>query len=145
MTRNNTLPAVLAALLLAGASAVHAQAPTPPADAGKGPAKGRAEARDCSKAADPKACEERRAKLRSDMQAAHKACEGKQGTERRDCMSKAMCAKSADPAKCEARAADRAKQRADKMKAREAKREERRKQAPAAAPTTAPAPDAKKP
>ena len=127
--------AFLAALLLAGASLVHAQQGTPPADAGKGPGKGRPEARDCSKAADPKACEERRAKLRATMQEAHKACEGKQGAERRECMSKSMCAKSADPAKCEARA----KERADKMKAREAKREQRRQQAPAA-----PATDAKK-
>ena len=134
MTRT-TLPAFLAALMLAGASLVHAQAPTPPADAGKGPGKGRPEARDCSKAADPKACEERRAKLRATMQEAHKACEGKQGPERRECMSKSMCAKSADPAKCEARA----KERADRQKAREAKREQRRQQAPAA-----PATDGKK-
>ena len=129
-----SLPALLAALLVAGASAVHAQQ-TPPADAGKGPGKPRPAVRDCSKAPDPKACEERREKLRAALQDAHKACEGKQGAERRECMSKSMCAKSADPAKCEARA----KERADKMKAREAKREQRRQQAPAA-----PATDAKK-
>ena len=98
--------ALLAALLVAGA--VHAQSPTPPADAGKGPGKPHA-ARDCSKASDPKACEDRHAKLRAARDEARKACEGKAGPERHECMAKSMCAKAPDPAKCEARARERAK------------------------------------
>ena len=35
---------------------------------------------------------------------ASKACEGKQGAERRDCMRHEMCAQSKDPKACEARA-----------------------------------------
>jgi hypothetical protein len=43
------------------------------------------------------------------MKAAHekasKACEGKQATERRDCMRREMCAQSKDPKGCEEHAA----------------------------------------
>ena len=57
---------------------------------------------DCSKARDPKACEERVAKMKATHSQAEKACEGKQGVERRECMVKQMCAESKDAAKCEA-------------------------------------------
>ena len=60
---------------------------------------------DCSKAKDPKACEERVAKLKAAQAQAEKACEGKQGAERRECMVKAMCAQGKDPKACEERAA----------------------------------------
>ncbi len=100
---NRTLSALFAALLLSAATALHAQ--TPPADGkGGGPRK---EMRDCSQAKDPKLCEERRQKIRSARDEARKACEGKQGPERRECMTKSRCAKAPDPAKCEARAKDR--------------------------------------
>lgn len=116
---NRTLSTVLGALLLAGATALHAQ--TPPADAGK--QKPRAhQMRDCSKAPDPKACEERRQKMRSAHDEAKKACDGKAGPERRDCMRKSMCAKSADPAKCEARDKERANRKAKRDAAKDAKK-----------------------
>ncbi len=99
----NVLIILASALLLAG----NALAQTPPADAGKGARRGV----DCSKAADPKACEERRARAREAMRNAHKACEGKQGAERRECMSRQMCARAKNPAKCEARAKERAERR----------------------------------
>lgn len=99
MTR--ALATLFAALLLSGATALHAQ--TPPAD-GKGPRQG---ARDCSQAKDPKLCEERRQKMRAARDEARKACEGKQGPERRECMTKSVCAKAPDPARCEARAKER--------------------------------------
>ena len=99
------LPAltILTAALLAGSSALYAQSP----DAGK--AQGRRF--DCSKAKDPKGCEERVAKMREAREKAQKACEGKTGTERRDCMEKAFCAEAKDPAKCEATLKERAARR----------------------------------
>lgn len=89
--------AALVAPLLATSASVYAQAPK--AEAGK------AQARhyDCSKAKDPKACEERLAKLRERREKARKACEGKAGAEHRECMEKAWCADEKDPAQCEAR------------------------------------------
>ena len=60
---------------------------------------------DCSKAKDPKGCEERVVKLKAAQARADKACEGKQGVERRECMVKAMCAQGKDPMACEERAA----------------------------------------
>ena len=96
-----------AAALFAASTALFAQqsAPAPAQDAGKG-----APARrfDCSKAKDPKACEERREKAREAFKKAHQACDGKQGAERRDCMRQQMCANAQDPAKCEANAKARA-------------------------------------
>ncbi|HXM81287.1 MAG TPA: hypothetical protein VN929_05105 [Burkholderiales bacterium] len=59
---------------------------------------------DCSKAKDPARCEERVAKMKAAHSKAEKACEGKQGDARHDCMRKEMCAQAKDPAKCEARA-----------------------------------------
>ncbi len=57
----------------------------------------------CKQAADPKACEERAAKIRSAHDEAGQACAGKIGNEHRDCMVKQMCAQSRDAAKCEER------------------------------------------
>ena len=48
--------------------------------------------------------EARVAKARDSHAKARKACEGKDGDARRDCMRKEMCAQSKDPAKCEAQA-----------------------------------------
>ena len=82
------LPSILAACLLAASTLAFAQAPgTNQGDAAKAPRKARF---DCSQAKDPKACEERAAKMKADMQKARKACEGKQGTERRECMRQEM-------------------------------------------------------
>ncbi len=97
---------ILAAALLAGSAAVHAQAPQ--ADEGKAPAGRRF---DCSQAKDPKGCEERMAKMREARDKARQACEGKTGDERRDCMEKAFCAEAKDPAKCEANLKQRAERR----------------------------------
>jgi len=124
---NRPLSTLLCALLLTGATTLHAQ--TPPADAGKG---GRGHGmRDCSQAQDPKACEERRQKMkaqheerRQKARAAHeearKACDGKQGDERRQCMQTTMCAKAPDPAKCEARSKERGEHRKKRMEERKA-------------------------
>src|SRR5688500_803228 len=95
------LPVLLATCLLASASAF-AQAPQ--GDAAKAPRKARF---DCSQAKDPKLCEENRAKLKAAHDKATKACEGKKGGERHDCMRREMCAQSMDPAKCEAGAKER--------------------------------------
>lgn len=121
MTR--PLSALLAACLLAGAAAVHAQ--TPPADAGTPKARPHA-ARDCSKAPDPKACEERRQKVRAAHDKASKSCDGKQGAERRDCMKREMCAQAPDPAKCAARAQEREQKRAERKEKRQSERMEKR-------------------
>jgi Spy/CpxP family protein refolding chaperone len=100
------LKTLLAALLLSSSTALLAQTPS---DAPKP----RGERRfDCSKAKDPKACEERLAKAKAAHQKARQACEGKKGTEGRDCMRREMCAQTKDPAKCEAQAKERAAQRA---------------------------------
>lgn len=87
------------ALLLTLGSGVHAQAPS------GAPKQQRF---DCSRAKDPKACEERLAKARAARAKARAACEGKQGEERRACMRHELCAQSGDPAKCEENAKRRA-------------------------------------
>ena len=106
------LTAILAGCLLAASTRSFAQAPQ--GDAAKAPRKARF---DCSQAKDPKACEENRAKLKAAHEKAAKACEGKAGGERHDCMRREMCAQSKDPAKCEAAVKERAARR---DKAREA-------------------------
>ena len=62
---------------------------------------------DCSKAKDPKLCEERREKMKAAHGKARQACEGKKGPEHRDCMQAQMCAQAKDPAKCNAEAKER--------------------------------------
>ena len=76
---------LLGACLLAGSTGVFAQQRV-----------------DCSKAKDPARCEERVAKMKAARSQAQKACEGKQGDARRDCMRKQMCAQAKDPGRCEA-------------------------------------------
>jgi hypothetical protein len=100
------LKLLLSAVLLTFSSGLLAQAPSEAA-------KSRAERRiDCSKAKDPKACEERLAKAKAAHEKARQACEGRKGDEARDCMRREMCAQSKDPAKCEARIKEHAAQRA---------------------------------
>ena len=94
------LPSILAACLLAATTLSFAQAPS--GDAAKAPRKARF---DCSQAKDPKACEERQTKLKAAHEKANKACEGKRGAERHECMRQEMCAQSKDPKGCEERAA----------------------------------------
>jgi Spy/CpxP family protein refolding chaperone len=93
------LPSILAACLLAASTLSFAQAPS--GDAAKAPRKPRV---DCSQAKDPKACEEHREKIKAAHDKASKACESKQGAERRDCMRHEMCGQAKDPKACEARA-----------------------------------------
>jgi len=81
------LPTLLAACLLAASTVTFAQAPQ--GDAAKAPR------------------EERRAKVKAAHEKAAKACEAAKGAEHRACMRKEMCAQSADPAKCEAKAKER--------------------------------------
>ena len=100
------LTAILAGCLLAASTLSFAQAPQ--GDAAKAPRKARF---DCSQAKDPKACEENRAKMKAAHEKAAKACEGKAGGERQDCMRREMCAQSKDPAKCEAAVKERAARR----------------------------------
>ena len=76
---------------LLGAGTLHAQTP-PPAMKG----------RDCSQAADPKACEERRSKMREAHKKAEESCAGKEGTDHSSCMREQMCAQDKDLAQCEA-------------------------------------------
>lgn len=103
--------AFVAAMLLAAATTLHAQ--TPPADAGK-----RSERMmDCSKAQDPKQCEERRSRMRDAHSKAAEACKDKQGPERRACMNQQMCAQTPDPAKCNERHAKRGERHDDRAEA----------------------------
>jgi hypothetical protein len=67
---------------------------------------------DCSKAKDPKACEERVARAKAARDKARQACAGKKGDEGRDCMRREMCAQTKDPAKCEAQVKEAAARRA---------------------------------
>ena len=83
---------ILAAGLAAASTLAFAQAPQPAPKARF----------DCSQAKDPKACEERRAAMRTMRDKAAKACEGKQAGERRECMRHEMCNQSKDPKGCEA-------------------------------------------
>jgi hypothetical protein len=62
---------------------------------------------------------ERRAKMHEAVKDAHKACEGKQGPERRDCMRREMCAKAPDRAQCEARAREREQRRSERLDERQ--------------------------
>ena len=100
------LPTLIAACLLAASTVTFAQS-TPP-DAGKGHQKMQF---DCSKAKDPKRCEERQASAK----AARKACESKKGAEHEACMRTEFCAKSPDPKQCEARAKEK-QARGDKVR-----------------------------
>ena len=75
------LTPLFGAVLLAATTALYAQTPSTPADAGKGA---------------------RHEKMKAAHEKARHACDGKQGQEHRDCMRKEMCAQSKDAAKCEA-------------------------------------------
>ena len=121
MRKHLIFAALLGALL--AAPALHAQ--TPPA--GKEEGKGRM-MRDCSQAPDPKACEERRSKMRDAFKKAEDSCKGKDGPDRRACMRDQVCAQAKDPAKCKAHAekhgAKRAEHRKEMMKACEGKKDD---------------------
>ena len=105
---------IFAALLLAASTTLLAQAPQ---------GERRQEQRfDCSKAKDPKLCEERRAKVKSAQAKARQACEGKKGSEHRDCMQAQMCAQAKDPARCNTQAKER---QARREKIREACKDKR--------------------
>jgi Spy/CpxP family protein refolding chaperone len=106
-----TITPLLGAVLLAASTALYAQAPKSDA-----PAQKRERRFDCSQAKDPKACEERREKVRAAHAKAAEACKGAADGEKRDCMRREMCAQSADPAKCEARAKERAERRQKRQK-----------------------------
>jgi hypothetical protein len=91
------LKALLSIALLTSSTALFAQT------ASKEPSAQPRERRfDCSKAKDPKACEERVAKAKAAHEKARQACEGGKGDERRECMRREVCAQTKDPAKCEA-------------------------------------------
>ena len=100
------IKALIPAVLLALSSVAYAQAP-----AAGDATKARTPRFDCSKASDPKACEQRRTQMKAAHEKAMKACESKPEGERRECMRSEMCKQSADPAKCEARAKERAARR----------------------------------
>ena len=103
---------LIAALLVSCSFGVQAQAPK---DDGKKPPP---RAFDCSRAKDPKGCEERMAKMREARDKARKACEGKSGDERRACMEKSFCADAREPAKCEANLKERAERRREQRAAK---------------------------
>jgi hypothetical protein len=74
------VPAIIGAALLAASTALYAQAPKTDGKAGDGNTDR----------------QEMREKVR-------KACEGKEGAERRNCVRREVCAQSADPKACEQR------------------------------------------
>jgi len=55
----------------------------------------------CAHSVNPKACEERVARLKDAHAQARQACDGKKGDEARECMRKEMCAQAKDPGKFE--------------------------------------------
>ena len=77
-----TITPLLGAFLLAGATTLYAQTPTPPSDADKAA---------------------RHDKMKAAAKQARQACQGREGTEHRDCMRTEFCKQSKDAAKCEAR------------------------------------------
>ena len=83
---------------LIAAPTLHAQ--TPPA----GKEEKARMMKDCSKAADPKTCEDRQSKVRGAVKKAEEQCKGKAGPEHRACMRENVCAQAKDPAQCKARA-----------------------------------------
>ena len=118
--------ALVVAMLLASATALHAQ--TPPAEGGK-PRPQRERMMDCSKASDPAKCEERRTKMREAHRQAEAACKDRQGPERRACMGEQMCAQAPDPAKCNERNARRAEKHKEQGADRHKERSEARHKA----------------
>ena len=113
------LSSLIGALLAAAAASLHAQAPG--ADEAREKLRAeRAQAekacqgqqgaqhRDCmlremcAQQKDPKACEERVAKMKDAARSARAACEGKRGAEHDECMMKQVCAQAKDAARCEA-------------------------------------------
>jgi len=78
------LVALISTLVLAGGSMAYAADAVP--EGAPTPHKGGRAAIDCSKAADPARCEARRKERRERFEAASKACEGKEGDDRRACM-----------------------------------------------------------
>lgn len=99
MIRTRILTSIGAALL-AGSFLAYAQAPAPGAE-GKGM--------------------EHRQQMRERMKGAHEAC--KDSPDRRACMTQQMCAKSEDPAKCQARAKEHGDRHAKRMDERQAMHE----------------------
>ena len=66
--------------------------------------------------------QEMRAKAKAAHAEARKACEGKKDAEHRQCMTQQMCAKAADPAKCQERAQKRAERMKKRMEERKAEK-----------------------
>jgi len=113
------LKTIFTALLLAASTTLLAQAPQ---------GERRHEQRyDCSKAKDPKLCEERREKMKAAHGKARQACEGKKDAEHRACMQAQMCAQAKDPAKCNAEAKERQARREKIREACKDKQGEERK------------------
>jgi hypothetical protein len=132
--RSNIFAAMVALFLMAAGIASAETAPAPAG--GPGPQRGA----DCSRAADPANCKEKRTAMREHIAEAKSACAGKQGEERHQCVTDNLCAKSADPRKCQENAKARAAHRPQALQAcagkrgpehRECMREEYRKLAPA--------------
>jgi hypothetical protein len=69
---------------------------------------------DCSKAADPKSCEQREQraqKLRDMHKNAAEVCKTRPSAEQRECMRTEMCREARDPARCEENAKKNAERR----------------------------------
>ena len=125
MRKHLILVSFLGALL--AAPTLYAQ--TPPAGTEDRPHAMRG--RDCSKASDPMACEERQSKMREAFKKSEASCKGKEGPDRRTCMREQMCAQAKDPGKCRERVekhgehhAKGAEHRKDMMKACEGKKDD---------------------
>ncbi len=108
-----TLATLFGAAALAGALSLQAAEPGDRAERFRGH-----RMHDCSQAADPKACEERRDRMRQAMRDARAACEAKETrAEHRQCMAEQICAKAPDPAQCQARMKERAEMRGRMLEA----------------------------
>ncbi len=90
---------LIAAVLLAGTTSLYAQSPSaPPSDADKAARR-----------------EQIKEKRKAALDEARKACEGKQGDERSECMEHSLCSKAKDPDKCEARLKARLEKRKQRL------------------------------
>jgi hypothetical protein len=63
-----------------------------------------------------------REKMKGARDNAKKACDGKQGDDRRNCMQREFCAQAKDPAKCEARVKERGEKHKQRMQEKQSEK-----------------------
>ena len=119
---NRLLPALAAACFSLAAAGALAQAPAgagvKPSPVSYGGPHRHHRMKPCSQETDPVKCEANRKEMRERFAAAREAC--KDRPDRRGCMTEQFCAKSQDPAQCQAQAREHQARRSQRMDARQA-------------------------